>query len=109
MFKFTLPHSGTGAAEADGGTARVCSGPRIFHVQKPAMRMSSGVVGALVVFGGGGKRFMLGAGVTGAGDGGVTTGSATGWPLARLQLGQTHCTVHWRTGVSFVTVNTFSL
>jgi hypothetical protein len=74
--------------------------------------MSSGEGARSVVFGGGGNRLVLGAGVGAAGPGvaGAMLGAAV-VPQAPqlLQFGQTHCTVHSRTGVSLVTGKTVSL
>jgi hypothetical protein len=77
------------------------------------MRISSGVVGALVVFGAGGKRFAGGAGAAGAGAG-VAAGVALGTvpasqPPQLLQCGQTHSTVQPRTQTCFGTGQTINL
>jgi len=79
------------------------------------MRMSSGKGAKLVVFGGGGKRLLrgagAGAGAAGPGAAGVALGTevAPQPPPQLLHCGQTHSTVQPRTQCSFVTGQTISL
>jgi len=69
-----------------------------------AILTSSSRGAASVVFGGGGSRLALGAGVGGApGAIGVAAAGAGAVVAQLLQVGQTHNTVHCLTGVSLVT------
>jgi hypothetical protein len=66
-----------------------------------------------VVFGGGGKRLLLGAGAgagaAGAGAAGAALGAVVVWQTPQLQCGQTHSTVQPRTQCSLVAGHTISL